>query len=291
MAREVSGSNLAIGVGEQIRRPPREKSDNVQSLTRAVGILKVVAAAGQGATLTEISRATGLPSSTVHRLLATLQQERFVQFRTEGSRWQVGRDAFTVGSAFLAARDFAKAARPFLRRLTDITGETANLAILNNDVAIYLEQVESPLSVSAICKPGGRVVLHCTSLGKSMLAAMPPTEVSRILQAKGMTRFTRNTVDTPARMAINLSEAQAAGYAVDDEEHSVGLRCVAAAVFDQRREPIGAISVSGPAVRVARERVPHLGRLVRSVADELTLEYGGANIAAKASAGPVKQLQ
>jgi IclR family transcriptional regulator, acetate operon repressor len=106
-----------------------------------------------------------------------------------------------------------------------------------------------------------------------------------------MTCFTSKTVDTPARMAINLSEAQAAGYAVDDEEHSVGLRCVAAAVFDQRREPIGAISVSGPAVRVVRERVPHLGRLVRSVADELTLEYSGESIVAKASAGPLKQLQ
>ena len=265
----------ASAADQSFRPRAREKSDSVQSLTRAIAILKVIAAAAEGSTLTEISRATGLPSSTVHRLLATLQQERFVQFRLDGSRWQVGREAFSVGGAFLAARDFAKVARPYLRRLAEMTGETANFAILDNDMAIYLEQVESPLSVSAICKPGGRVVLHCTSLGKSMLAAMQPQAVNRILEAKGMTRYTRKTVDTPARMAISLGEVQKAGYAVDDEEHSTGMRCVAAAVFNQHREPIGAISISGPVVRVGRERVPRLGELVRLVADELTLECGG----------------
>jgi IclR family transcriptional regulator, acetate operon repressor len=251
------------------------KSDTVQSLSRAIAILRVIAGASEGATLTQVVRATGLASSTVHRLLATLQQERFVLFRKEGGWWQVGRDAFNVGEAFLAARDFSKAARPFLRRLVANTGETANLAVLDNGMAMYLEQLEGSLSNSALCKPGGRVELHCSSLGKSMLAVMQPEEMLRILAEKGMTRFTNRTIDTPARMAISLAEVQSVGYAVDDEEHSLGLRCVAAAVLDQHREPIGAISISGPAGRIIRDRLPHLGSLVRSIAEELTLEYGG----------------
>ena len=237
--------------------------------------MKVIAAASDGATLTEIARATNLASSTVHRLLSTLQQDRFAQFRTDGARWQVGVDAFTVGSAFVGVRDIAKGARPLLRRLMEESGETANLAILNDDMAVYMDQVESRQTMRAICKPGGRAVLHSTSLGKSMLAAMRPEEVNRILTVRGMTRFTRKTIDTPASMAIHLAEVRAVGYAVDDEESSPGLRCVAAAVLNEHSEPIGAVSISGPAIRVARERLPQLGSLVRSIAAELTLELGG----------------
>ncbi|WP_158817788.1 IclR family transcriptional regulator [Methylocapsa sp. S129] len=252
-----------------------ERTGGVQSLRRALSILKVIAAAGDGVTLTEIARATDLASSTVHRLLTTLQQDRFIQFKSAGARWVIGVDAFTVGSAFLGVRDIARGARPLLRRLMEQSGETANLAVLSEDMAVYMEQVESLQTVRAICKPGGRVVLHSTSLGKSMLAAMRPEEVNRILNTKGMTRFTRKTIDTPAGMASHLSEVRAAGYAVDDEEYSVGLRCVAAAVLNEHGDPIGAISVSGPAIRVARERLPQIGSLVRAIASELTLELGG----------------
>jgi IclR family transcriptional regulator, acetate operon repressor len=267
------------------RKRTTEKAGGVQSLRRALAIMKVIAAAGDGATLTEIARATNLASSTAHRLLTTLQQDRFIQFKSEGARWFIGVDAFTVGSAFLGARDIARCARPLLRRLMEQSGETANLALLDDDMAVYTEQVESLQTVRAICKPGGRVVLHSTSLGKSMLAAMRPQEVNRILTTKGMARFTRDTIDTPARMAAHLSEVRAVGYAVDDEEHSLGLRCVAAAMLDEHGEPVGAISVSGPATRVPRERTPQLGALVRSIANELTHELGGRNIAAAAREG------
>ena len=261
--------------GEAYRKRTTEKTGSVQSLRRALSIMKVIAGASDGATLTEIARATNLASSTVHRLLSTLQQDRFAQFRTDGARWQVGVDAFTVGSAVVGVRDIAKGARPLLRRLMEESGETANLAILNGDMAVYMDQVESRQTMRAICKPGGRAVLHSTSLGKSMLAAMRPEEMTRILTERGMTRFTRNTIGTPAEMAIHLAEVRLIGYAIDDEESSPGLRCVAAAVLNEHSEPIGAISISGPAIRVARERLPQLGSLVRVIASELTLELGG----------------
>ncbi len=164
----------ALAGGETYRKRTTEKTGSVQSLRRALSIMKVIAAASDGVTLTEIARATNLASSTVHRLLSTLQQDRFAQFRTDGARWQVGVDAFTVGSAFVGVRDIAKGARPLLRRLMEESGETANLAILNDDMAVYMDQVESRQTMRAICKPGGRAVLHSTSLGKSMLAAMRP---------------------------------------------------------------------------------------------------------------------
>jgi IclR family transcriptional regulator, acetate operon repressor len=271
---ERAGTRAPNGAEPRVKRTT-ERIGGVQSLRRALSILKVIAAAGDGVTLTEIARATDLASSTVHRLLTTLQQDRFIQFKSAGARWLIGVDAFTVGSAFLGVRDIARGARPLLRRLMEQSGETANLAILSDDMAVYMDQVESQQTVRAICKPGGRVVLHSTSLGKSMLAAMRPEEVNRILTTNAMARFTRRTIDTPEAMAVALNEVRAAGYAVDDEEYSTGLRCVAAAVLNEYGEPIGAVSVSGPAIRVARERLPQIGALVRTIARELTLELGG----------------
>ncbi len=155
--------------------------------------------------MTDISRATNLAISTAHRLLTTLQPDRFVQFNADSARWEIGVDAYIIGSAFLNFRDIARGARPLLRRLMEESGETANLAILSDDTAVYMEQVESRQTMRAICKPGGRVALHSTSLGKSMLAAMRSEEVARIPERRGMTRITlptsgcRATGRTPSR--------------------------------------------------------------------------------------------
>jgi len=141
-------------------------------------------------------------------------------------------------------------------------------------MAVYMEQVECLQTVRAICKPGGRVVLHSTSLGKSMLAAMRAEEVNRILMAKGMTRFTPKTIDTPARMATHLGEVRAVGYAVDDEEYSPGLRCVAAAAERARRADRRHFRLWSRDTASRRERLPQLGSLVRSIAANLPLSSG-----------------
>ncbi len=256
-------------------KPAPKRAASVQALTRALAIMKVVAAHEDGAALTEIVRATRLAPSTAHRLLTTLQQDRFVQFQAEGARWSVGVQAFVVGNAFLQTRDVARSARPYLRRLMEESGETANLAIIDDDMAVYLGQVESRQPMRAICKPGGRVFLHSSALGKAMLATMPAAEIRRILAAKGMAKLTARTTSTLTRLTADLALVQAAGYAVDDEEYTQGVRCVAASVADETGAPLCALSISGPTLRVTRERLPTLGAIVRSAAAEFTAEMGG----------------
>jgi IclR family transcriptional regulator, acetate operon repressor len=251
------------------------RAGSVQSLTRALSIIKFIASHSGGATLSDIARYTLLPVSTTHRLLTTLQQDRFVHFDPQGARWTIAVGAFVVGSAYLQARDLARTARPFLRRLMEASGETANFAILDEDMAVYLGQVESRQTMRAICTVGGRVFLHSSALGKSMLALMYPEEVSRVLSVKGMRRLTGRTMSTRSRIAIELRRARKAGFAIDDEEYCPGLRCVAAAVTDEHGQPLGAISISGPSIRITRDRLQELGKLVSSVADELTGELGG----------------
>ena len=162
-------------------RPAVETSRNggqVQSLTRALAILAVLAESGDGMTLSDVAQIVGLPPSTVHRLLTTLQQERFVRFEPQGHLWQIGVEAFVVGSAFVRTRDVVGAARPFMRRLMEESGETVNLYVEHEGEAICMSQVECRQMMRAIARPGGRVKMHCSGAGKAMLAFLPDGEVT-----------------------------------------------------------------------------------------------------------------
>jgi IclR family acetate operon transcriptional repressor len=125
--------------------------------------------------------------------------------------------------------------------------------------------------------------LHSSGIGKAILAAMPPAEAAKILQKRGLPRFTDRTIDTPARLREQLAEIRARGYAVDDEEYAIGLRCVAASIFDENGAQVAAVSLSGPTARITPDRVPILGALVRAVADQISAEFGGRVQPLKAS--------
>jgi IclR family transcriptional regulator, acetate operon repressor len=258
------------------------RAGQVQSLSRALSIVNALARDDDGLTLTDLAHTVGLPPSTVHRLLTTLEEERFVRFDREISRWVVGVQAFIVGSAFLRSREVVALARPFLRQLMEESGETANLAFEDEGEAVYMGQVESRQLVRAIAKPGGRVLMHGSAIGKAMLAAMPASAIGAILQRHGLPRLTEHTIDTPARLRLHLEEIRARGYAIDDEEYVLGMRCVAAPIYDEHGGVAAAISLSGPTARVTADRLAMLGGLVRKVAGQLTAEFGGRAQALKA---------
>jgi IclR family acetate operon transcriptional repressor len=266
-------------VERKLRRGrPAETAANggqVQSLSRALAILATLAESGDGMTLTDVAQIVGLPPSTVHRLLTTLQQQRFVRFEPLGHLWQVGVQAFVVGSAFVRTRDVVGAARPFMRRLMEESGETVNLYVEHEGEAICMSQVECRQLMRAIARPGGRVKMHCSGAGKALLAYLPDGEVTRILQRHGLPRITERTLDTPKRLRADLAAIRARGYAIDDEEHAIGLRCVAAPVFDEHGAPAAGLSLSGPSARVTPERLPALGALAASIAGELSHATGG----------------
>jgi IclR family acetate operon transcriptional repressor len=252
-----------------------ERSDQVQSLVRALSIINHLAAADEGLTLSDLGQQVGLSASTTHRLLTTLEQERYVHFDPERRLWSVGVQAFVAGNAFLKTRSLVGAARPHMRALMEESGETVNLAVEDQSEAIYLAQVECRQMMRAFARPGARVPLHCSSVGKALLSAMPDAELSRVLHQTGLPRVTIKTKISVAALRSDLQVARGRGYAIDDEEHAVGLRCIAAAVFDEGGEAIAAISLSGPMARIADERIPILGALVRKRADLITAQVGG----------------
>jgi IclR family acetate operon transcriptional repressor len=266
------------------------RAGQVQSVTRALAILRGLAESGDGMTLSDVAQIVGLAPSTAHRLLTTLQQERFVRFDATAHLWQVGVEAFIIGNAFVRTRDVVAMARPYLRRLMEEGGETANLYLEQDGEAICMAQVECRQMMRAIARPGGRVKMHCSGAGKAMLGWLADAELTRVIRTHGLKRFTERTLDTPSRLRRDLELVRERGYAVDDEEHAVGLRCVASVVFDEHGQPVAALSLSGPGARVDETRLAELGALTARVAAEFSAELGGHSAARLSKSADIPTL-
>ena len=228
-----------------------------------------------GIGLTDLAQRVGLPASTTHRLLNTMGSLGFVRQDPQSGRWMIGVESFAVGNAFLYSRDFVTASRPYMRRLMEESGETVNLSVLDDGEAVLLSQVECHEMMRMLARLGSRAPLHASAVGKALLAALPEKEVSMILHRRGLPRMTATTIDTPARLFADLEQIRERGYALDDEEHAVGLRCAAATIHDEYAEPLAAVSLSGPRARISQERLIGLGALVLDVTSEITAAIGG----------------
>ena len=254
---------------------PGAATAQVQSLTRGLSILEALARAEGGITLTDVAQRVTLPPSTTHRLLSTLERMGYVYQAGDLGLWYVGLQAFTVGAGFLANRDFVAQSHSYLRRLMEQAGETANLAILDGTEAVFIAQVQCREMMRILVKLGSRVPLHASGVGKAIFAALPDEQVDAIFKVKGLPRITEHTITSPETMWAALKVIRQRGYSFDDEEHAPGTRCVAATVYDEHAEPLGAISIAGPATRLPDERIRQLGPLVAHTAEELTHRLGG----------------
>lgn len=252
-----------------------KSTGHTQALSRGLAVLEALATTDAGATLTVLAARLGLPAPTAHRLLATLESAGFVRAGPKGE-WQVGVRAFRTGVAFLAHRNLVVQAYPHLRELMDRGGETANLAVMESGEAVFVEQVQCRELMRMSVKLGARAPLHASGVGKAMLAVLGVPAREAAIAGGPLARFTPRTLTSLEAVAADLDLARARGYAIDDEEHAAGLRCVAAAVCDEHGQPWAAVSLAGPVTRMTPERIRALGALVRATADDLTVALGGA---------------
>lgn len=259
-------------------RPPSLKTAqaaaSVQSLDRALALLELIAEE-DGLTLTELAQRAGIPPSTAHRILGTLQAHDYVRHDDERGLWQIGVRAFEVGSSFLRSRKLAETGRTIMRELMEECGETVNLAIEDGGSIVFISQVESHHAIRAFHRPGSRGAIHASGVGKALLMLLPDEEVRRILHKTGLERFTEKTLVEPDRLFEDLSAAQARGWAIDDEERTPGMRCVAAPIYNEYGEAFAGLSVSGPTVRLTDERLGELGPMVKRAAEAVTKSIGG----------------
>ena len=252
----------------------REGSGTVQALDRGLSILKALGQNGP-MILSDISMTLGMPPSTAHRLLDTLARHGFVALDAASQRWSVGVEAFRIGSAFLAHANLVETARGVLRQLMEETGETANLAIAENGHVVFVSQVETPQPIRAFFRAGTRTPMHASGIGKALMAEMDEDEIRRILQKTGLPAFTDNTITTPGRLFDDLARIRARGWSFDNEEHHLGMRCVAATIHNAHGEAVAGVSISGPRARLDDGRIDEVAPRVRAAARQITERIGG----------------
>jgi IclR family transcriptional regulator, acetate operon repressor len=252
----------------------------VQSIERTFDLLETMADLGGIVSLSQLANRSGLPLPTIHRLMRTLLDLGYV--RQEPSReYALGPRLVRLGES--ASRLLGTWATPYLQRLVDAIGESANLAMLDNHQVVYTAQVPGRHSMRMFTEVGRRAGVHCTAVGKTMLATLPPARVAEILHRSGLTPQTEHTITALPVMGQELERIRLRGYALDDEEQEVGVRCVAVALpGDPSR---AAISISGPSTRMTEAligtAVPLLTETATALADELDL--AGATARSKVS--------
>ncbi len=256
-------------------RPAAHRSPyRVQVLDRALAALEILANREGECSLVDLCKEMKLHKSTVHRLAMVLEQHRLVDKNPDTGRYRLGLRLFEFGSKAIAALDLRGRARPYLDRLQRQFAETVFFCILDDDQVFYMEKVESQQSVRTACTVGSRAPAYCTAVGKAMLAELGEPEVGDIIRRWGLKAVTAKTITTPTALRSELKAVRARGYAIDDEEKEDGLRCVSAAVRGHSGKLFAAMSVSGPAFRMTKERIPEVGQAVMRAANELSAELG-----------------
>jgi IclR family acetate operon transcriptional repressor len=240
---------------------------------RAVAILNVFDGSGSLA-LVDIARAAGLSETTTLRYVSSLASHELLEREDASGRYRLGLGLFQLGQRALGIDDPRKTALPVMEELLDRFEETVNLAMRHADELVLVEVLESRRSIRKGARVGDRDDWHASSLGKAVLAALPPDEAWALLERLPRPVRTRRTITSTERLLAHLRGVRRRGYAVDDEEHEVGLRCVGAAIRDRRGAPSFAISVSGPTARLGRERLTEIGGAVSLGAADISLRLG-----------------
>ncbi len=246
----------------------RQSSRNyeVAAVRKALEILCEFSGGTPTLAVSDISRRLEIPKSTAHNLLRTLQTYDFIQQDAIDRRYRLGPRVFELGLLFSQNTELIAKARAHLLRLAEATKETVKLGILSGGGALILTAIESPFALHTRGDEGRRAPLHCTSIGKALLAALPDEEIEEILSARGLPRFSPHTITTTEALLDEIGQVRDRSYALDAEENELGVRCVSALIPGTGRSAAAAVSVSGPSSRISEERLLELAAQVRETA-------------------------
>ena len=245
-----------------------------KSLAKALGVLEALSASQRPLSAAQLGQQLKLTRPTVYRILGTLSRHEYVTRELDGPFYRPSFKLLELGHQVLERTDLLDAARPTLRKLASQFRETVHLAVEEEGRIVYLDKVEGSGPFCTNSRTGRRVPMHCTALGKSVLAHLPGERVRAILRRHGMLRGTTRTIVTVAGMECELDRVRRQGYAIDDVEFEEGVRCVGVAVLDHRGIPIAGISVSAPVSRMPQARAHKIGRILRDAVAEVSRTLG-----------------
>lgn len=247
--------------------------NTIKSLDRAITVLQRLAEMG-GATLSALAADLGESPATVYRVLVTFETRGLVDHDEATQIWNIGAGAWLIGAHFLRRTGLVERAGPILRALIADTGETANLGVERDGRVLFLSQAETRANIRAFFPPGASSEMHASGIGKALLAFMEPDRRAALLDGVKLTRHTAHTLTDRVALDRDLDAARARGFAVDGEEKTEGMCCIAAPVRDASGAVVAGISVSGPTARIAQDDIPRLGAAVQAAATQLSASLG-----------------
>jgi DNA-binding IclR family transcriptional regulator len=250
------------------------ESAKVPAVERALAVLEILAESKRGFSISEMARRLGVPKSSIHLILTTLERRGYLLKNTQSRRYFVGLKLVSLAHVALDGFEVRQRAVPFLLSLAAKTGLTVHMAVLEGNEAVLIERIESPGLVKLNTWVGQRMHVNCTAVGKVLSAFLSEEEFKRTVQAKRLIKHNQNTISSVGKLREELNRVRAAGYAVDDEEEEVGVRCVGAPVFDHSGRAVAAVSVAGTTSQIPSGSIEGLARLLRDTGYRISAELG-----------------
>ncbi|KAF0819872.1 Transcriptional regulator KdgR, KDG operon repressor [Bacillus sp. ZZV12-4809] len=251
-----------------------ERENMVKSVSRALDIITLISLKKNGLGVTEIANQIDINKSSVYRILSTLVQYGYIEQDSETGKYKLGYKFLEISSKLLESIDLRAEARPFLQELENETNEVIHLVVYDQGEVVYIEKLEGNETLRMHSKVGKRAPMHCTSVGKAILAHLPSSIVSDILERKGMPVHTDKTITDKDEFMKELGQVRQKGYALDLEENEYGITCVAAPIFDHLGKVIAAVSISGPTMRMTDERLDALKSIMVKTGQNISARLG-----------------
>ncbi|MEH6942252.1 IclR family transcriptional regulator [Bacillus sp. JJ722] len=253
-----------------------ERENMVKSVSRALDIITILSLKKGGLGVTEIASQIDINKSSVYRILSTLVQYGYVEQDPDTGRYKLGYKFLEISSKLLESIDLRTEAQPFLKELENETNEVIHLVVYDQGEVVYIEKLEGNELLRMHSRVGKRAPMHCTSVGKAILAHLPTNVVSTILHQKGMPVHTDRTITDKEEFMKELVKVKENGCAYDLEENEYGITCIAAPIFDHLGKVIAAVSISGTTIRMTDQRLEQLQKRMIQVGKQISIRLGYA---------------
>jgi len=255
----------------------QEKNGTIKSIVKAAKAINVLAAAGQPMSLAAMSKELQISKSTLHGIISTLVDVKFIAQDQQSGRYRLGTRLFELGSAISNQWDVRKIGYPIIQQIVAGIGETVHMAVLDDYEVLYINKLESTSSIRIVTDVGAKLPAYCTGLGKALLSGMSRLELQCYVSAKGLAKKTENTITTFDGLWKEMQLIRLRGYAIDEQEFVEGLRCCAAPIRNHAGAIVSAISISGPISRIQGEKFDLCKKTLQKAAEEISLQMGYEN--------------
>lgn len=254
-----------------MKNPKKTKeTKTIASVIKAIEVIEYIAYSEKEVGVTEISNGLNYGVSATYHLLNTLKECNIIVQNDRTKKYSLGLKLWQIGMLAYGQNHISVTLKPYLKKLKDLTGETANLTIMDNNQIVYIAQEESSKLVKMFTTTGATAPLHCTAGGKVLLAYKPEDIRNSILDKIKLTRYTENTIVSKEDLIKEMEEIRKRGYGFDNEERELGVSCIGAPVFDLNDEVIACITISGPTSRFTEENKKEWINIVLKVVEEAT---------------------